>query len=472
MQLKFFLFLFVYFALVLLVSFLFSRRMKNLEDFFLASRNLPALLVFFSITASWFGATSTIVSTEEAFELGVSAFWIVGIPTILTVLILAFFLAKPIHRLPIISLPDLVELRYGQSVRHLASFLIIWYMVVLAASQMVALGNLLKVFLGTSYLLGLALGTTVVLLYSIFGGFFSVVVTDSLQFFLLLVGIFSLFFFLLGKSPAIEVPVLASQLGKDHYFDFFFNFKRNFLILISFTLAWIISPIAWQRIQAARTAKGARQGFFTSSVVFFILYSMVVLIGIFSLPLFFSQELENPLLSELISSQTGILLGGILFVALVAAIMSTMDTAINTGALTLTRDLYQRLLSPDKTGKIIVASRLSTFFLGAIAFLVATQFQNILMTLGLASEIMAEGLFIPGLAMIFLKRRLPLAGFLSLLLGGGFSLASFLCQVGLLPFRLPSWPFSVPYGLSLCLAGFLAGYFLEELKRKKRTVSL
>jgi len=466
-QLKFFLFLAVYFALVLLVSFLFSKRMKNLEDFFLASRNLPALLIFFSITASWFGATSTIVTTDEAFELGVSSFWVVGMPTMLTVVILAFFLAKPIHHLPTVSLPDLVELRYGQSVRHLASFLIIWYMVVLTASQMVALGNFLMIFLGTSYLLGLALGTTVVLLYSIFGGFFSVVVTDSLQFFLLLVGVLGLFFFLLGKSPGVEVSLLASQLDKSQYFNFFFNFKRNFLILVSFTLAWTVSPIAWQRIQAARTAKKARQGFFASSVVLFILYSLMVAIGMFSLPLFFSQQLKNPLLSELISSRTGILLGGVLFVAIVAAIMSTMDSAINTGALTLTRDLYQRLLPPDRTGKIIVASRLSTFFVGALAFLVATQFRNILMTLGLASEIMAEGLFIPGVAMIFLKKKLPLAGFLSLLLGGGFSLTSFLCEIELLPFRMPSWPFSVPYGISLCLMGFIIGYIIEEYKRKK-----
>lgn len=466
MQFKFFLFLFVYFALILLASFLFSKRMKNLEDFFLASRNLPTLLVFFSITASWFGATSTIVSTDEAFELGVSAFWIVGMPTVLTVLILAFFLAKPIHRLPIISLPDLVELRYGQSVRHLASFLIIWYMVVLAASQMVALGNFLKIFLGTSYLLSLVLGTAVVLLYSIFGGFFSVVVTDSLQFFLLLAGIFSLFFFLSGTSPVAEIPVLASQLEKSHYFDFFFNFKRNFLILLSFTLAWTISPIAWQRIQAARTDKKACRGFFASSAVFFILYSLVVAIGMFSLPLFFSQQMKNPLLSELISSKTGIFLGGILFVALVAAIMSTMDSAINTGALTLTRDLYQRLLSPNQTRRIIAVSRLSTFFVGVMAFLVATQFRNILITLGLASEIMAEGLFIPGVSMIFLKKRLPLAGFLSLILGGGFSLVSFLCQVKLIALSIPSWPFSVPYGLSLSLIGFLVGYFIEEYRRR------
>jgi len=466
MKLEFFLFLLIYFAFVLIVSFLFSKRMKNLEDFFLASRNLSAFLVFLSLSASWFGATSTLVSTDEALKLGVSSFWVMGMPTVLTVLILAVFLARPIRRFPIISLPDLVELRYGQKVRHLASLLIIWYMVVLAASQMVAIGNLLENFLGTSYLLSLALGTAVVLLYSIFGGFFSVVVTDSLQFFLLIIGLVSLFFFLAVSSPTAEIPALASQLGKSHYFNFFLDLKRNLLSLLSFTLAWTISPIAWQRIQAARTARQARQGLFASSVVLFILYGLVVTIGIFSLPLFRSQEIKNPLLSELISSKTGIYLGGILFIALVAAIMSTMDTAINTGALTMTRDLYQQICSKDRIRGIVTVSRLSTLFVGVLAFLVATKFQNIYKILGLASEIMAEGLFIPGIAMIFLKKKLPLAGLLSLLLGGGFSVASFLSEANLFFLSLPSWPSSLPYGLALSLIGFVAGCMIEVYGRR------
>ena len=107
MHLEFFLFLLIYVVLVLLIGFAFSRKMRSLEDFFLASRNLPALLIFFSLTASWFGATSTLVSTDDAFRLGVSSFWIVGLPAVLTVLILALFLARPLHRLSIISLTSL-----------------------------------------------------------------------------------------------------------------------------------------------------------------------------------------------------------------------------------------------------------------------------------------------------------------------------------------------------------------------------
>ncbi|TET66142.1 MAG: sodium:solute symporter family protein [Candidatus Aminicenantes bacterium] len=466
MKLQFFIFLFAYFIIILFVGFFFSKRMKNLEDYFLASRNLPAFLVYMSLAASWLGATSILVSVDEAFRHGVSSFWVMGMPAVITVLLFGFFLARPIRRLPIITLPDLVEMRYGRVVRHLASLLIVWYMVVLASSQMVAIGKFLELFLGTSYFYSLVLGTSVVLVYSIFGGFFSVVITDSIQFFLLSAGVLSLFFFLSGTSSLKEISLLASRIGRDDYFNFLFDFKKNFLILLSFTLAWIISPIVWQRIQAARTTRKAQQGLFAVSGTFFLLYWFIVFIGILSLPLFSSQYLEGPILSELISSRTGFFLSGVLFVAVVAAIMSTMDTAINTGALALTRDLYQQIFSSSGVKSIVSISRLSSFLVGALAFLVATRFQSILKTLGLASEIMAEGLFIPGIAMIFLKKKLPMAGFLSLVLGGGYSIVGFLCEIKLLKFAWPQWPYSVPYGVALSLVGFIIGSTVDLYLRR------
>jgi SSS family solute:Na+ symporter len=103
-----------------------------------------------------------------------------------------------------------------------------------------------------------------------------------------------------------------------------------------------------------------------------------------------------------------------------------------------------------------------------VAFLVATNFQSILETLGLASEIMAEGLFVPGIAMIFLRKRLPLAGFLALLLGGGYSIIGFLCELNILPLSWPAWPHRVPYGTGLSLAGFVAGLGVEKYIKGSR----
>jgi SSS family solute:Na+ symporter len=91
------------------------------------------------------------------------------------------------------------------------------------------------------------------------------------------------------------------------------------------------------------------------------------------------------------------------------------------------------------------------------AFGIAVRLPSILQTLGLASEILAEGLFVPGMAMFVLKKRTPLAGALSLILGGGFALLSFLSTLKIFSLGLPAWPYSVPYGVGLSIFGYLAG---------------
>jgi SSS family solute:Na+ symporter len=72
------------------------------------------------------------------------------------------------------------------------------------------------------------------------------------------------------------------------------------------------------------------------------------------------------------------------------------------------------------------------------------------------------GLFIPGMYALFFKKKRPLAALLSLVLGGGFSIIVFVNAYGLaLP--LPQWPYSLPYGLSLSLLGFITGYLLDKV---------
>jgi SSS family solute:Na+ symporter len=458
---KFFLFFAGYAALVLAAGLAFRRRMRDFADFFLAGRSLSAGLIFVSLTASWFGATSILVTTDEAFRTGARAFWIVGAPAVLTVLVLAAVLVRPLRRLPILTVPDLVELRYGRTVRHLASALIVWYMVMLAASQMVALGRFLEGFLGWPYLGCLALGTAVVLAYSVSGGLRSVVFTDIVQFALLVAGVGGLVVFLGGQTAAGDVARAIQASGRDGYLALFRNFGTSLLTTLSFTLAWIISPIALQRIRACRDDRSARAGLFATAGMLAVLYAAVVLAGILALPLFGASAPSETLLTAIIRTKAGVFLGGLLFAAVLAALLSTMDTAINTGALSLTRDVIEQI-RPRATERPVLVSRLATVAIAVAAFLAATGFRSILLTIGLASEIMAEGLFIPGMAMIFMKRRAPLAGFLSLVLGGGFSIVSFLGSLGALPFRLPSWPHSVPYGLALSMLGFGVGLLFRR----------
>ena len=464
MKSEFLIFFLAYVAVVLLVGFAARRRMKGLEDFFLASRSLPGILVALSLTASWFGAASILVSTDEAMRSGIGAAWLVGLPAVATVLIL-LALVKPLRRLTILTLPDLAELRYGRGVRHLVSVLLVWYMALLAASQMVALGNFLRAFIGLPYLACLGLGTAVVLAYSLAGGLRSVVATDIIQCALLAAGMLAVAAFLASlNSPAASVRVAAGA-GLSGYLDPFKNFGENGLIFLSFVLAWTISPIALQRIQAARSDGAARRGLPAAAASLTGLYALVVLIGIMSFPLYGGRTLTAPLVSTLISERLGPVLGGLLFAAVLAAVLSTLDTALNAGALALARDVWDQLRPPAAGKNGARRGRAATVVMALLALAVASRFQSILKTIGLASEIMAEGFFIPGMAMILSPRRRPLAGWLGFGLGGGFAVLSFLSASRLVPLPLPVWPRSVPYGLLLGAAGFVAGALIERKKR-------
>jgi hypothetical protein len=77
---------------------------------------------------------------------------------------------------------------------------------------------------------------------------------------------------------------------------------------------------------------------------------------------------------------------------------------------------------------------------------------------------MAEGLLVPGLAALFLKKRAPLAGILGLALGGGYAAVSFLGDSGLRFLPIPAWPRSLPLGVAVGAAGFLAGLAIEACR--------
>jgi SSS family solute:Na+ symporter len=455
----------LYAALLLGAGLLFRRRLEGLEGFFLASRTLGAPRVAFTLCASWIGAASLLVSTDEACREGISAFWIIGLPAVLTLLIL-MALAGRVRAATGLSISDLMETRYGPSARHITTALIVWYMTVLAASQMVAAGSFLGGLLSLPPLAGLALAAGLVLVYSGAGGFPALSRIHVVQFLFLVAGVTGMIVTLGARSPWAEVRAAAARLGKTSYLDLMAGADRHLLIAVSFVLAWTISPIAWQRIQSARDGSAARRGLAAAAAALGVFYMGIIFAGMLFLPLRPEGGSDGPLIMTFIARESGPILGGLLFATVLAAILSTMDAAVNAGALTLTGGLL-RLRKGPAASRPVALARLSTVLIAAAAFLTAARVGDILKTLGLASKIMAEGLFIPGLAALFLKRKAPWAGLLGLLFGGGYALVCFLDETGLLSLPLPAWPGSLPLGVGLSAAGFLAGLLLENTRRRK-----
>jgi SSS family solute:Na+ symporter len=447
-----------------------SRLRGGLDAFFLASRALGPVRVAFSLCASWIGAASLLVSTDEASRNGLSAIWIIGVPAVATLIVLAA-LVKPIRASAGLTLSELMHRRYGRAAETATTCLIVWYMTVLAASQLVAAGPFLSVFLGTGPALGMAAAVAVVMAYSAAGGLQAVARTHVVQFVLLIAGVAGMAAYLAGRVSWGAVKAAAAGLGKASYFDVLAGGGRSLLIAASFVLAWTISPIAWQRLQAARSEAAARRGAVLAALLLGLFYAGIVSVGALFLPFFPGGATGVPLVTRFAASCGEPFLGGLVFVTVLAAILSTTDAALNAGAFALTKDLLGR--RPGRTGaaaserRSLVLARISSLALAAAALLIAVRLADILKTLGLASTIMAEGLLVPGLAALFLRRRAPLAGLLSLLLGGGHAIVGFLAESGLDLLSIPPWPRSLPLGLGLGAAGFLAGLWLESIRGRR-----
>jgi SSS family solute:Na+ symporter len=436
--------LLIYFLVLVILGIFLSRKNLDFDSYFYGRRKLGSFLIFFTVTASWFGAASTIATVEAAQKTGFQAVWLLGVPTVATIIIF-ILLNKKIRETRFVSLPVLLEKYYGKIVSAFASFLIFIYMVLLAASQFVAWGKFIGSFLGQNYEITVITGAVAVILYSYLGGYISIVLTDGLQFLLLSLSLIYLMIFFKNTAP----------LFKPSDFDFFSNSEYHLLMTASFTLAWVISPIIWQRVASAKSAKASKWGLLMSIAAFSILYFWVIRVGIYlrSMPGTTSGDIFGFVVENWLPAGGSLLV----FLGIASAIMSTGDTAINIAALTLVKDVFQI----KRKNKVVFYAKIATFISGILASVVALRFDSIIKTLGLASEIMAEGLFIPGMYLLFFKKKRPLAALLSLVLGGGFSILVFVNAYGLsLP--LPQWPYSLPYGLALSLSGFIIGYILDK----------
>jgi Na+/proline symporter len=95
-------FLLLYFAIIL-SSVLISKSSQNLEDYFLAGRQLPFWALAVTFIASWWGAGSAVETADNAFKEGLSAFWeirsakqvLIGMLGSLLVFITASYISKP-----------------------------------------------------------------------------------------------------------------------------------------------------------------------------------------------------------------------------------------------------------------------------------------------------------------------------------------------------------------------------------------
>jgi SSS family solute:Na+ symporter len=433
-------FIVVYYAFVIGLS-LYRKMVKSEMDYFLASRTFPAWILAFSYAASWFGGASAIISADKGFSGGWSAYFVMGGPTICSGIVL-LFLAKRIRLFGPISQPEMTEARYNRTARIIQSIIIFWYMITWAASQMIGAANFVSGIFGLTYTAGLFVVVVVVWFYCMFGGFKSVVTTDLGQFIWIIVALLIILVTAISGSGGFRnVSKVVEQKGIQDFYNIFGNAKYSLFFIISFSFAWVISAEIWQRFSAARSVKEARKVSRGALFINIPLYFFAVVIGMLSVALF-PEKPEGHIMAAIIKSYVPPFLAGISFAGLLAAVMSTMDTALNTGALVLTEDIYHRVINKDASEtQLVLFGRIAVTIMAVCGVFISLAVKDLLWVLWMASDILAAGVFWPLILGMYGKWGTSKGAVASMLVGGLYTLWHYLIDLGVnLPYVMPNWP--------------------------------
>jgi SSS family solute:Na+ symporter len=361
-----------YLAAVVALGMWAGRVERNAEDYFLAARALPWYLIGFSFFASNMSGASFVGLMGASYEHGLVVFNYEWTAT-LVLIFFALFMLPVFLRERIFTVPEYLETRFDRRSRWAyALFTILTLMLIDTAGALYAGG----IVVSTAFP-GIGLWPTCAALavlagaYTLVGGLRAVVVTDALQAVLLIAGAAALLVFGLEAVGGWDALMAALDAPRKEILkpadDGFLPWPGVLGVVLLGFYYWTLNQYFVQRALAAKSLDEGRKGaLFGGLLKLPNLFLMVVpgMIGLALLP-----GLDNPdrVFPTLAFELLPVGFRGLIVAALIAAIMSSLDSALNAAASLLTMDFVRPLAPRISGGTLLMVGRLFTGVLILIA---------------------------------------------------------------------------------------------------------
>ena len=353
-----------YLVLITFVGLRLAGRVKSARDFFLAGRSLSWWVIGLSIIGTNIGANSYVGAAGNAFSIGIAQAnfeWIGAIPA----MIVAALVFIPLYwKAGVYSIPEYLGLRYNASVRVMAALITSVVSVFAIGVALWAIALTLQTYLGWPIWVGIMVTGTIVGAYSIAGGLAAVAFTDMLQVCIMFLG--GLVIVGLGISQTGGFGGFAETLVSENP-----NHLQAYLPAdhesypwpgVIFGLGLVLSPAYWwagqailQRSLGARTQWDASAGMMFAAFGKILVPLLIVFPGLLALVMHAKIEYPDMALPWIIKNVLPPGISGLMFVAIIAALQSTIDSSVNSTSLMLTRDVRHVLIknaNPDNDLRI------------------------------------------------------------------------------------------------------------------------
>lgn len=343
-----------------------SRDVDTFENFALSKGFFGKYTILFTIVASFVGGGTVIGTANETFSTGIV--YVVGLSGFAVQLVLTGFIIAPRFQKfsSFLSLGDIVRQAYGQQAQILMGVFWLIFCVGLIAVQIKSLGLLFSLFVPVSPTINALIGASIVIGYCTFGGIRAVVATDIFQFIMMVITLPLLLFFSLNAVGGIDgfmmrVPEEFLTLPGHS------TWPKIITLFLSFLFADALIPPVVQRLLMVKEPSHAKWGYSVGSI---ITLGLVIMAGMFGMIAHILSPTMEPtgVINHL--AQTVLPLWGMVFVVfgLMAVIMSSADSYLNSAAVALVNDILKPLKGDISKKKLLTLGKITTLVIGLCAF--------------------------------------------------------------------------------------------------------
>ena len=409
-----------------------ARRVHNTADYAVAGRNLPLPVIIATTFATWFGSETVLGVSAQFVREGLGGVVEDPFGASMCLVLVGLFFAYRLYKRNLITIGDYYRQRFGRTIEVVCSLIILFSYLGWVAAQITALGLVFNLLSDGAITVtwGMVIGTAVVLVYTLFGGMWSVALTDFVQMIVIGVGLVAIAWFAADMAGgAGKVIDFAAGQGKFQFFPASGNTKDwvfFFAAGITMMLGSIPQQDVFQRVMSSDSAETARRGPVIGGLLylaFAFIPMFVVTAAVLVMPETPALLKDDPqkILPTLVMAHMPVLLQVAFFGALLSAIMSTASATLLAPSTTFVENILRNLHPGMSDAQTLKAMRISVLvFTGCVlTYAITMKGSSIYDLVSGAYQVPLVGAFVPLVFGLYWHRATTQGALLAVVLGIG-----------------------------------------------------
>ncbi|RCW75996.1 sodium:solute symporter family protein [Pseudorhodoferax soli] len=427
---------FVYLLATIAVGLWAARRVKTTADFAVAGKNLPLIMIVTTTFATWFGSETVMGIPAKFVQGGLNGVVEDPFGAGFCLILVGVFFAAKLYKMDLLTISDYYRERYGRVVEVGCSLIIMLSYLGWVSAQVTALGLVFHLLSGgaISVSMGMVIGVVSILAYTLFGGMWSVAVTDFVQMIILVAGLAILAVFA-GQMAGGADKVIDLAVSRD-LFKFWpepslHDMLFFFAAAITMMLGSIPQQDVFQRVMSAHSVSAATKGPVIGGTLY-ILFAFVPMFLVASALIIMPEQTQalladdpQKILPTLVMEKMPFVMQVLFFGALLSAIKSTASATLLAPSVTFTENIWRQFVPRTSDRQELLTMRITVLVFSAcvLAYSIAMEGTSIYELVSGAYQVPLVGAFVPLVFGLYWKRASTQGAIAAVIAGIGTWLA-------------------------------------------------